>query len=238
MFKKGFTLQELLISMAIVGIVAAIAAPGIVGMIPDKKKTMYMKAYNTLTTLTNDILDDPSLYWTTYDNDGEPECHGLNCWEEVAVDGGGTYAECNVNWRCSQAHKFSAIFATKVNFNERRFIDDEHIFVRTTDGVTWDFMGSTIADPNNNGGRRLLRMDVTIDVNPDNDNAANKCTYSDGCTDPDLFTFRIDNDGGIIAVDPLGQAFLRNPTDMHSVSEDKEIADDLEEAVNDFVEPD
>ena len=41
MLKKGFTLQELLISMAIIGIVAAVAAPGLIGLMPDKKKSMY-----------------------------------------------------------------------------------------------------------------------------------------------------------------------------------------------------
>ena len=53
MIKKGFTLQELLITLAIIGVVAAIVGPGIVGLMPSKSKAMYLKAYNILTNQTN-----------------------------------------------------------------------------------------------------------------------------------------------------------------------------------------
>ena len=123
MFKKGFTLQELLITLGIIGIVAAIVAPGIVGMMPDQKKAMYMKAYNTLTTLTNDILDDPSLYWTTYDNDGEPNCSGLFCFSSVPA---GVFPPCDEIYDvigeqgsvfCGFSTKFPSIFLRKVNIS-------------------------------------------------------------------------------------------------------------------------
>ena len=86
MFKKGFTLQELLITLGIIGIVAAITGPAIVGLAPDKSKTMYMKAYNTLLNVTSEIMDDPSLYFPTYSAAGELICSGLYCAEHPNVN--------------------------------------------------------------------------------------------------------------------------------------------------------
>ena len=223
MLKKGFTLSELLITLAIVGIVAAIAAPGIVGMMPDKKKMIYMKAYNTLTTLTNDILDDPSLYWTTYDNNGEPNCAGLRCAERPLDNDYGI---------ADAAEKYPRLLASKMNLVSEWEGQGRIGECTSADGIRWQFLTE---ETNNNdipGGKEFI-VNITIDVNPGNDNdanAENNCTYDpETCTTPERFIFRVDNDGGITAVDRLGQAFLRNPTDMHSVSEDKEVANDLEE---------
>ena len=44
MGKRGFTLSELLIVLAVTGIVAAIILPVIDGLMPDKTKINYLKA--------------------------------------------------------------------------------------------------------------------------------------------------------------------------------------------------
>ena len=79
MKKIGFTLQEVLISMAIVGIVAALTVPAVMNMMPDETKTKYMKAYSALTSITNDLLSDNTIYWTEYDNAGVQRCIGMAC---------------------------------------------------------------------------------------------------------------------------------------------------------------
>ena len=61
MLKKGFTLQELLISLTVIGVVSAVALPSLMSIQPDKSKTIYMKVYNTLTTQTGEIMDDSRL---------------------------------------------------------------------------------------------------------------------------------------------------------------------------------
>ncbi len=210
MIKKGFTLQELLISLAIVGVVAAITVPGIIGMMPDKKKAMYMKCYSTLTSLTNEILDDPTLYSIKYDDDGEPEEDAILKYTDEPIE----YQPCLGAWSCTGNSKFPAIFATKVNYISRE-IDGNTARIRTSDGVLWTFVSA--AD--------LSRTAINIDLEPD---GGNNCTYNEDCSDPDQFTFGLFPDGEIIAVDRLGQAFLRNPTDYHSVKKDKELADTLE----------
>ena len=221
MIKKGFTLQELLITLAIIGVVAAIVGPGIVGLMPSKSKAMYLKAYNILTNQTNEILGDTSLYWTTYDNDsGEPTCSGMYCDDKPEVE---PYDENKFSGR----EKFPRIFASKLNLAEEPENVDGGIQFRTADGIQWLFKVEDEADGDLPGDHGYV-TELTIDVNPDNENDAYKCTYDENdCSSPEQFVFEIDNDGGITPVDPLGQAFLRNPTEMNSMSKDKEAANNL-----------
>ena len=223
MRKNGFTLQELLISMAIIGIMAAAIAPAINSIMPDKRKAMYMKAYNTLTNTTNEILSDPSLYWTTYnENTGEATCMGLGCQDLPT-----SYAPCdNVDLKCNGTiSKFPNLFATKVNYVEISGPPYDGSFfkvdLKTVDGVDWLFQATS-------NTFTKVEYKLIIDVNYKNTNEKNKCTYnSSTCPNPDKFEFKIDNDGGITAVDALGRAFLENPTDMKSIREDKERAKEL-----------
>ena len=71
MKKFGFTLSELLITVGIVGVVAALTAPAVSNIMPDKNKMMFMKNYKELTTITEKLLQDPELYYTTYTLDIE-----------------------------------------------------------------------------------------------------------------------------------------------------------------------
>ena len=232
MLKKGFTLQELLITVAIVGIVAAVTVPGIMGLMPDKKKVMYMKAYNTLTNLTNEILDDPSLYYIEYRNDGTANCSGVNC-TGYPIENDKFDRAFGGEWNMDgDSLKFGYCLASKMNIQEEFGTDldngDLSMTFTSVDGVRWTYDMDDAELSGDGGG--LSNQSITIDVNPNNDNAANKCFYDeDECSDPDLFKFKIDNDGGITAVDRLGQAFLRKPTDMNSGREDKEVANGLEE---------
>lgn len=217
MLKKGFTLQELLISLAIVGIVAAVVAPAVVALKPNETKVKYIKAYNTLTSLTGQIIEDPAYYYTEYSADGTPTCSGLNCsgipQTELFQD------EFASIWLADyDSVKYGLCLASKMNIKEEfgpDLLQDDALKFTTLDGTSWKF-GFHSAQ---NG------TDLTINVDPDDE--GNDCTYSNNCTNPKQFKFSIDNDGGITAEDPLGKAFLQNPTDMHSIKEDKAVADKL-----------
>ena len=215
MQKKGFTLQELLVTLGIIGIVAAIVAPGVVGLLPDKEKSMYVKAYSTLTTGVSEILGDPGLYYTEYSATGEPNCSGMGCDGTPVIEpyNNGTYSGTN---------KFPRLFAERINLSVEPFMRGGNVVFRSADGIEWEF------DVTNRGAE--FETEVTIDVNPDSENDDNKCTYANpACRNPDLFVFRIDNDGGIVAVDRLGQAFLQNPTSLNTVKDDKDVANGLNE---------
>ena len=63
MNKKGFTLAEVLISVGIVGVCAAILSPAIVNIMPDKNKTRVLQYYSEISNATVELLNDDSIYY-------------------------------------------------------------------------------------------------------------------------------------------------------------------------------
>lgn len=217
MLKKGFTLQELLITMGIVGIVSAMVIPAVVNMMPDKNKTMYVKAYNTLTSETADILSDESLYWDTYDNNGDFANIGLFSSGRPQV------VPYSNDAHCQGTTKFPAILSHRLNIKGTPTYAGVNTTFITNDGINWSFHTEERAG-DIGYGTEGYRIDVTINLNPSDNNANHNCVYSEACTKPNQFKFEIDNDGGVRAADALGIAYLQTSTDMHSSSEDKQLA--------------
>ena len=78
--KKGFTLPELLITLGLVGVVAAFALPAISNIMPNQDKIMFLKAYNTVTKFAQEVATNHMYYDPTregYDEDGNYLCQGL-----------------------------------------------------------------------------------------------------------------------------------------------------------------
>lgn len=218
MLKKGFTLQELLISLAVIGVVSAVALPSLMSIQPDKSKTIYMKTYNTLTTLTDEILSDPSLYYTTYKSNGEPNCTGLRCNDPPLTEQFNVF---DINGWLSYGgsleeneNKFALCLASKMNIQEsfgpNLIGSDNDVQFTTVDGIRWEFMNSS--------------TDLTINIKPTDHSNNNPCSYSTTCLKPNEFKFRIDNDGGIRPADALGMAYLQNPMDTRSGATDRNLA--------------
>ena len=62
MKKHGFTLAEVLISLGIVAVVAALTAPSLINLMPDKSKLKVIKAHKILSDVTSEMLNNPALY--------------------------------------------------------------------------------------------------------------------------------------------------------------------------------
>lgn len=219
MNKKGFTLQELLITMAIIGIVAAVTAPAITGLFPDENKMKYLKAYSTLTNITSEIINDPSLYWDVY-NEKDPS----------VIDEGGFYSDVqpqvppyNNDEHCQRDSKYPAIFSKFVNIQGEPTYGQTVDFT-TTDGILWSFdvqEKDKAIYPSSIGYETTL----TINVNPKDERADHNCVYdNDVCKKPNRFVFRIENDGGVYFADAMGMAYQLNATNTNSSSKDQEVA--------------
>ena len=224
MFKRGFTLQELLITIGVIGIVAAICAPAVVNMVPDKTKTMYMKAYTTLSNLTNEILNDSTLYYTTYDASGNPSCEGMRC---IARPFGSEYSKSDYY---KGVLKYPTLVASKLNvIGDIDYQDQSEESGRegftTIDGVYWNFEINTKSDSDVVGGKRY-ETELTINTDSSIDSP---CMYSSSCKNPTQFKFIIDNNGGIKPADALGMAYLQNATDMHAAKTDRTLASEIVE---------
>lgn len=83
MKKTGFTIAELIVTLGIVGVVAALTAPAVTNFMPDQNKIRVIEYNTELTSAINDILSDESLFRqrTVIGANGEPElsCTGLAC---------------------------------------------------------------------------------------------------------------------------------------------------------------
>lgn len=62
MFKKGFTLSELLIALAVVGITVALIAPIVTKIMPDANKAKFIQHYTRLDSTLEEILIDDSIF--------------------------------------------------------------------------------------------------------------------------------------------------------------------------------
>ena len=67
MFKKGFTLIEILVSMALVGVLVMVLTPNIAKLMPDKEKAMFIKAYTRTEMAVANMINDPEMYPTKFD---------------------------------------------------------------------------------------------------------------------------------------------------------------------------
>lgn len=59
---KAFTLAETLIAMVMVGILAAMVTPVIIGLTPSTNKVMFKKAYSTLESAVSNMINDSTNY--------------------------------------------------------------------------------------------------------------------------------------------------------------------------------
>ena len=173
--KKGFTLSETLITLCIIGIVAALCAPVISNLRPNEYKTKYMKAYNTLTNLVPEIIDDEDLYAITYSSEGKPNCMGLTCGNVPNVkpfnDSSSPFYVSVQN----DVHKFAKIFASKINLRTDPDISangGEATSFYSQDGVYWLFadIGSRSYDADNRSSD-FYEL-VFIDLDPDKEDGA------------------------------------------------------------------
>lgn len=104
MKKFGFTLAEIVIVIACVGVLAAIMLGSLDGLQPDKEKVMFKKAYQITERAVGELVNDESIY--PYD----PEAFGFYNKEKALVEGTDIEYEGDL--------KFCCFFARKLNVYE------------------------------------------------------------------------------------------------------------------------
>jgi len=197
MKKQGFTLAEMVISITIVGAIAAVSIPLISNIIPDRKKIQVLKVHKLLTTINQDILSDPSLYLQT------ENCTGLGCRAKPLES---NWTTVNDLKNCDSGDsKYLAILADRLKASEYSIVSDNPQGSFTTqDGIAWSF------DKDNNV------VELTIDI----DSAGENCTHSSACASPDQFSFRVVESGLVFGADPLTITYLKNPHNLSDRNND------------------
>ena len=119
--KKGYTLAETLVTLAIIGLIAGILFPVVNRKIPNKEMLGFKKAYSSVVRVTNEMINDETLY---------NEEDGFADTRTVPYDGH-TYGGDS---------KFCGLLAAKLGV----VCDDEGRFT-TIDGMDWTVSAANFA---------------------------------------------------------------------------------------------
>lgn len=179
---NGFTLSEIMITLAILGVLAAILIPVINSNRPDRNKSLFRKAYYVAERMVYEIVNDDDLYPT------KAGTVGLDNTDEI------TYLNTEYgsnNSENAQKSKFCQIFARKVNTisdsvnctADNTTFDKTPSFI-TTDGIAWYMPFSDFPQDE----AQTIRVDINGETEPN-------CTFSADCPNPDRFEIKLRADG-------------------------------------------
>lgn len=211
--EKAFTLAEVMITMAILGVLASILLPAVSKMRPNENKTLFKKAYYVAERMVGELVNDDSLYPL-----GDGDSEGLDNVAEAWYDGecyGKPDAE---DPPCANgsngSDKFCKLFAAKVNTID----DDIHCVTGsqvptgendpsfiTTDGIYW-FLPYTDFDD-----EKSIYVDVNGERKPNCRCTTDNCN---GCINPDQFE---------IIVMPSGKMYVKGIKETEYLKSNKSM---------------
>ena len=206
--KIGFTLSEVMVTMGILGVLAAILIPAVMSVSPDQNKVMLKKAYYTLEKAVSDLINDDSNYpldppGTTTDT-GQTVSQGFHY-----KTAGGTAIPANNNKFCYLLSESLNTVGT-VDCDPAGSGASTGMSFTTSDGMLWTIYDSTFELHATN----YLQVAVVL-VDVSGPNKGDNCDYNGGAgKHPDQFKFRIRYDGKmtINPNDTAAMAILANPT--------------------------
>jgi len=206
--KKGFTLSEVMVTLGVLGVIAAILIPAVTKVTPDANKIMLRKAYFTTEKVVNSLISDDSIYpigTLTADSDGVMVSKGFNNTDttNMGVPVGND--------------KFCYLFTQRINTTSANCtaatVGGVPAYTFTTsDGIVWTYTVSAFAlNPTAYTTVNVLAVDVNGTGKGDNC-FYNTCT---GTKKADSYRFRIRYDGKmtIDSADTVAVGYLTSPTD-------------------------
>lgn len=187
MIKKGYTLSEVMVTMAILGLLASILLPSISKFRPNRDKMLFKKAYYVAERIVYELVNDDEYYPVS-----TGKYVGLNNTQHKAYVGGVDFGG---NEETAQKSKFCGLFAQKVNTTNDEFHCDGNHDVPagggtytepsfyTSDGIAWYMPWNKF------GTNSTIYVDVSGKKDP------NCMADDEGCTKPDIFSIIVHPDG-------------------------------------------
>ena len=186
---KGFTLTELMVALAVIGIIVAIVTPAIVRMRPNKNKMMVKKTFYTTEQIVSTLINDQRFY---------PDVHLACDLEEGSVEESDDYyCAWGFDYDNKVRHegedyegddKFAGLFKSMLNVKSVDSQNDNIVY--TNDGVKWD-LSPTVTSPWTKGADKPSDSSSYIEIDVNGDEEPNYRESDDDCSSEDFDTYRI-----------------------------------------------
>lgn len=229
---KGFTLAEVLVTLGILGVIAALVIPTLMKSVPNNNWVMFRKSYSILESAVHNVVNDDSNYpYTqtaiTTDGTNTSVMRGLNY---TTATGNGS-----VNKFCfyltDQLNTVGSVYCPPATGDARwGWSPGQSATFTTTDGVSWKlYFRNSDDDPNNQfplapsmsySAQPVYPVLAYIDVNGSSKGpnctastfgsglAATCASTSDCSSNPDTFIIDIRYDGKLHVGGYHGQAYV------------------------------
>ncbi len=191
--KNAFTMAEVLITIGIIGILAAITMPMVIHSLPTKEEEMHKKMSYLIEQIATQLVDNEAYYPKSNDITKI----GFQNTDEVTVDG----------IKYSGNQKFCRLFARQMNTMGNVVCSNMNIHdagtapsFRSTDGVDWWIPQTTFKETTNGQTKGFLK--IKVDVNGYT-NGGNCMVKSGTCRKPDTFYYYIKSNGSVTLNNPV-----------------------------------
>ena len=230
MKKNGYTLAEVLVTLGVIGLVAAITGPLITKFTPDAEKIAYLKTYDMLSKTINEIARNQTFYPPIFEDENGNLVNFANApllnLSEVKI-GNITIGDIT-NGNYNKIAKLFGYYTGLKKLEELSVIEDEYhseynnnpYFV-TKDGAA---IYMTTKTNISNDGKADYQTDVYVDIN--GTDKGKNCLYdSTTCVKPDIFKFIIREAGEVIPADAMGNGYFKTRNSWKALK-NNDIADE------------
>ncbi len=237
MKKSGFSLAEVLITMAIIAISASMLIPAYINLKPDRYKFKVLNCYKALNEVTEDLISNRDLYFQSPtpetipanysihidpSNPNSPEivnpdtvygCLGLACMQKPNTCNSNhpLYGFCNSRYQ--RPAKYPNLLIDFLQLEEKSYCSG---FCNSTQnsasGISSNRIKWIINSPNATSPISEVTYRVIVDMN--RDDTPNKYYGQNGEKHPDRFVFIVNSGGDIVGGDDLTKQYLRNMTNI------------------------
>lgn len=198
MKKHGFTLAEVLITLSIIAISAAILAPLYIQAKPDRYKFKVLNYYNLINDATDRLLSNPAIYKEPKLSSNSAEEFDANSFALTGLDNPDT-----------DGCKYPSLMKQLLNLTDKDSSCSNNEYTgMTSDGTEIKFT----YDSTNNNCDILLTFPQPFGSSCESDDH----TYdADECRSPYAFKFEVDNSGDVTGADDLTKTFINNAFNIH-----------------------
>lgn len=202
MKKNGFTLSEIVVATAIVGVLAVVLVPAVFNAKPNQELLMFRKAYYLTERMVSELVNDEDLYPELDDTDA---AQFFGNTEKVKYKGknyGGKAADAAKKKFCelmaAKLNSSSDVSCTEIKLDKMDGTETSGSMT-TSDGIVWIFPVTTFADSS-------AAYPIYVDVNGDK---GPNCLYDkEKCLKPDRFTINVYQDGRVEANGTIEHEYL------------------------------